>query len=225
MCVGRASRKTDFISPCKLRRISFPSAPRRMSWCYFEAIDSIQIVTHRGQLIETVVRCWIHQARKHGLGCPIATTAREERHLSIILKRNREATTSQLSRYLYSATGTSVSIVTVSKRLHERGLFARRPAVCVPLTSTNRRVRLAWCRQHRDWSMDQRVTVLFTDESRFSQNTDSCRTFIQRKPGTCYHQENIIERHHFVGTVLLVCGEEEIFWVPEVTCMFKLEPW
>ncbi|GFV68300.1 uncharacterized protein TNCV_2203311 [Trichonephila clavipes] len=51
------------------------------------------------------------------------------------------------------STGTRVSRLPVSKRLHERELFARRQAV--PLTSTNRRVRVAWCRQHRDWSMDQ----------------------------------------------------------------------
>ncbi|GBL92896.1 hypothetical protein AVEN_54558-1 [Araneus ventricosus] len=83
--------------------------------------------------------------RKPGQGRPRATTATEDRYLSIIARCNRGATASQLSRDLYAATGTRVSRVTVSKRLHETGLFARRPAVCVPLTSTNRRVRLAWC--------------------------------------------------------------------------------
>ncbi|GBL72074.1 hypothetical protein AVEN_115086-1 [Araneus ventricosus] len=94
--------------------------------------------------------------RKPRQGHPRATTATEDRYLSIIARRNRGATASQLFRDLYAATGTRVSRVTVSKRLHDTGLFARRPAVCVPLTSTNRRVRLAWCREHRDWSMDDR---------------------------------------------------------------------
>ncbi|GBN78020.1 hypothetical protein AVEN_118190-1 [Araneus ventricosus] len=79
----------------------------------------------------------------------------EDRYSSIIARRNTGATVSQLSRDLYAATETRVSRVTVSKRLHETGLFARRLAVCVPLNSTYRRVRLAWCREHRDWSMDQ----------------------------------------------------------------------
>ncbi|GFT19747.1 HTH_Tnp_Tc3_2 domain-containing protein [Trichonephila clavipes] len=78
-----------------------------------------------------------------GQGRPRATVAKEDRQLSIIGKRNRVATSFMLSRYLYAATGTRASRVTVSKRLYERGLFARRPSVCVPLTSTNRRVRLA----------------------------------------------------------------------------------
>ncbi|GFV91416.1 HTH_Tnp_Tc3_2 domain-containing protein [Trichonephila clavipes] len=73
--------------------------------------------------------------------------------------RNTGATASQLSRHLFAATGTRVSRVTASKRLHERGLFARRPAVCVPLMSTNRRVHLAWCRQHRDWTVKPLVRM------------------------------------------------------------------
>ncbi|GFX60573.1 hypothetical protein TNCV_3061461 [Trichonephila clavipes] len=56
-------------------------------------------------------------------------TAREDPHLSIIARGNRGTTASQLSRYLYAATGTSVSRVTVSERLQERGLFARRLVV------------------------------------------------------------------------------------------------
>ncbi|GFV10834.1 uncharacterized protein TNCV_4706031 [Trichonephila clavipes] len=43
--VGGASRKIGFISACNLRRISFAIKPRRISWCYFEAIASIQIAT------------------------------------------------------------------------------------------------------------------------------------------------------------------------------------
>ena len=105
--------------------------------------------------------------RKPGQGSPRATKALEDRYLSITARRNRHATSSQLARDFYAATGTRVSRVTVSRRLNERGLFARRPAVYDPLTSANRRVRLARCREHRDWSTDRWTTFLFTDESRF----------------------------------------------------------
>ncbi|GFV71367.1 HTH_Tnp_Tc3_2 domain-containing protein [Trichonephila clavipes] len=142
--------------------------------------------------------------RKPRQGRPRATTAREDRHLSIIVRHNLGATASQLSRYFYADTGTRVSKVTVSKRLYERGLFARRPSVCVPLMSMNRRFLLAWCRQHRDWSMDQWVTVLFTDESRFSLNTDSRRTFIYREPGTRYVPFNVHEIVNYGGGGLMV---------------------
>ncbi|GBN98117.1 Transposable element Tcb2 transposase [Araneus ventricosus] len=142
--------------------------------------------------------------RKPGQGRPRATTATEDRYLSIIARRNMSATAFQLSHDLYAATGTRVSRVTVSKTLLETRLFARRPAVCVPLTSTHRRVRLAWCREHRDWSVDQWATVLFTDEFRFSLNTDSRRTFIWRKPGTSYLPSNVREIDHYGGRGLIV---------------------
>lgn len=142
--------------------------------------------------------------RKPGQGRPRATTAREDRQLSLLARRNRGATASQLSRDLYAATGKRVSRVTVSKRLNERGLFARKPAVCIPLTSTNRRARFAWCRQHRDWSMEQWATVLFTDESRFSLQPDSRRTFIWREPGTRYLPSNVREIDNYGGGGVLI---------------------
>ncbi|GFT26062.1 transposable element Tc3 transposase [Trichonephila clavipes] len=40
---------------------------------------------------------------------------------------------------------------------------------------------------------------MFSDESRFSLQSDSRRTLIWRAPGTCYHQENTIERHRYGG--------------------------
>ncbi|GBN85246.1 hypothetical protein AVEN_166060-1 [Araneus ventricosus] len=124
VCVGGASRETGLISARKICR-EFNLTPSVVCnlWKQFQDTGSIE--------------------RKPGQGRPRATTATEDRYLSIIAMRNRDATAFQLSRDLYAATGTRVSRVTVSKRLHETGLFARRPAVCVPLTSTNRRVRLA----------------------------------------------------------------------------------
>ncbi|GFW66022.1 transposable element Tcb1 transposase [Trichonephila clavipes] len=38
---------------------------------------------------------------------------------------------------------------------------------------------------------------MFSDESRFSLQSDSRRTLIWRAPGTRYHQENTIERHRY----------------------------
>ncbi|GFV00557.1 transposable element Tcb2 transposase [Trichonephila clavipes] len=45
---------------------------------------------------------------------------------------------------------------------------------------------------------------MFSDESRFSLQSDSRRTLIWRAPGTRYHQENTIERHRYGGAGWLV---------------------
>ncbi|GFU81532.1 transposable element Tcb1 transposase [Trichonephila clavipes] len=40
---------------------------------------------------------------------------------------------------------------------------------------------------------------MFSDESRFSLQSDSHRTLIWRAPGIRYHQENTIQRHRYGG--------------------------
>ncbi|GBL77635.1 Transposable element Tcb2 transposase [Araneus ventricosus] len=80
------------------------------------------------------------------------------------------------------------------------------PVRCVPLTATHCSLRLAWSREHALWTPQQWSCVMFSDESRFSLQSDSRRTFIWRAPGTRYHQENTIERHRYGGAGWLVWG-------------------
>ncbi|GFV83242.1 HTH_Tnp_Tc3_2 domain-containing protein [Trichonephila clavipes] len=139
----------------------------------------------------------------------------------VTAKRNRRSTASDLSRQLSLATGTTVSRQTVYRRLGHIGLYARRPVTCVPLTAIHCHLRLTWSREHVLWTPQQWFCVMFSDESRFSLQSDSRRTLIWRAPGTRYHQENTIERHCYGGAGWLAFGEE-LFLVPELTCMFRV---
>ncbi|UYV70922.1 hypothetical protein LAZ67_8001110, partial [Cordylochernes scorpioides] len=141
---------------------------------------------------------------KEGSGRKRKTAISEDRYLVVTAKRHREMTAIQLSNELSSATGTRISRQTVYRRLHEGALYARRPRVCIPLTSAHRRARLNWCLEHHAWTHDQWANVLFSDESRFSLNTDSRRVFIWREHGTRYHPSNIREIDSFRGGSLLV---------------------
>ncbi|GFV14533.1 transposable element Tcb1 transposase [Trichonephila clavipes] len=100
----------------------------------------------------------------------------EDRYLAVIAKRNRRSTSSDLSRQLSSATGTTVSSQTVYRRLRLIGQYARRPVRCVPLTATHYRLRLTWSKEHALWTPQQLSGVMFSDESRFSLQSDSRRT-------------------------------------------------
>ncbi|GFU27719.1 transposable element Tcb1 transposase [Trichonephila clavipes] len=122
------------------------------------------------------------------------------------LQTNGRSTASDLSRKLSSATGTTVSRQTVHRTLGHIGLYARRNVRCVPLTATHRRLRLTWSREHALWTPQQWSYVMFSDESRFSLQSDSRRTLIWRAPATRYHQENTIERHRYGGAGWLVWG-------------------
>ncbi|GFT14993.1 transposable element Tcb2 transposase [Trichonephila clavipes] len=77
------------------------------------------------------------------------------------------------------------------------GLYARRPVRYVPHTATHCRLRLTWSREHALWTPQQWSCVMFSDESKFSLQSDSRRTLIWRAPGTRYHQDNTIELHRY----------------------------
>ncbi|GFV05817.1 HTH_Tnp_Tc3_2 domain-containing protein [Trichonephila clavipes] len=85
-----------------------------------------------------------------------------------------------LQRQLLLATGQMVSSQTVSNRLHEGGLYARRPMVCIPLTPRHRAARRRWADEHLDWEQYDWSQVLFTDESRFSLECDTRRVLVWR---------------------------------------------
>ncbi|GFU61008.1 transposable element Tcb1 transposase [Trichonephila clavipes] len=125
---------------------------------------------------------------------------------AVTAKRNRRSTTSDLSRQLSSATGTTVSRQTVYRLLGHIGLYARRPVRCDPLSATLCRLRLTWTREHALWTPQQWSCVMFSYESRFSLQSDSRRTLMWKVPGSRYHQENTIERHRYGGAGWLVSG-------------------
>ncbi|GFU82114.1 transposable element Tcb1 transposase [Trichonephila clavipes] len=135
---------------------------------------------------------------------PGVTTPNEDQYLAVAAKRNKRSTASDLSRKLSSATGTTVSRQTVYRRLWHIGLYARRSVRCVPLTATHCHLRLNWSREHALWTPQQWTCVMFSDESRFSLQSDSRRTLIWRAQVTRYHQENTIERHRYSGARWLV---------------------
>ncbi|GFY08870.1 transposable element Tcb2 transposase [Trichonephila clavipes] len=86
----------------------------------------------------------------------------------------------------------------------EDRLYARRPVVCVPLNGRQRRNHLCWAREHVSWTQQQWASVLFTDESRFTMESDSGRLLIWREQRTRYHQSNTVERHSYRGGGILV---------------------
>ncbi|GFV41702.1 transposable element Tcb2 transposase [Trichonephila clavipes] len=94
-----------------------------------------------------VGRIWNHfletgsAGRRPGQGRRRATMPNEDRYLVLTARRHRNMNATLLQQHLRSATGTKVSTQTVRNRLHGVGLYARRPMVCVRLTSRHRRDR------------------------------------------------------------------------------------
>ncbi|GBM46313.1 hypothetical protein AVEN_88007-1 [Araneus ventricosus] len=143
-------------------------------------------------------------SRRRGSGRRRITTTAEDRYLLQCARRRRTLTARQLASQLSAAEGRPISRQTVSHRLHERGLLARRPVVCVPLSPSHVRALLHRAREHRSWTPEQWSHVLFADESRFNIQNDSRRAIIWREPGTRYRAPNMVERDHYRGDGLPV---------------------
>ncbi|GFT02529.1 transposable element Tcb2 transposase [Trichonephila clavipes] len=109
-------------------------------------------------------------------GRPRGTTPAEDRYIVLQARRNRRQKAGEIARYTTQATGRPISRFTVARRLHGGGLFARRPARCVPLTP-------AHC-----------------------LSSDSHRILIWRERGSRNHPSNIIERDRYGGRGVLVWG-------------------
>ncbi|GFU57282.1 HTH_Tnp_Tc3_2 domain-containing protein [Trichonephila clavipes] len=160
-------------------------------------------------------------SRCYSTGRPRVTTPNEGRYLAVTAKRNRRSTASDLSRQLSSATGTTVSRRSRYRRLGHIVLYAHRPFRCVPLTATHCHLRLTRSREHALWTPQQWYCVMFSDESRFSLQSDSRRTLIWRVP-----QVPVTTKRTPLNDTVTVVQDgsvgEELFLVPELTCMIRV---
>ncbi|GFV73331.1 transposable element Tcb2 transposase [Trichonephila clavipes] len=93
--------------------------------------------------------------RRPGQGRRRATTPNEDRYLVLTARKHRNMNATLLQQHLRSATGTTVSTQTVRNGLHGVGLYARRPMVCVRLTSRRRRDRRKCATEHVNWRRNE----------------------------------------------------------------------
>ncbi|GBM63205.1 hypothetical protein AVEN_150323-1 [Araneus ventricosus] len=106
-------------------------------------------------------RLWNHYQRDQnasrgcGSGCRRINPTVDDCYLLQCARCWRTSTARQLASQLSTAAGRSISRQTVSRRVHEGGLFARRPVVSVPLSPAHVKVRLHCVREYRSWTPEQ----------------------------------------------------------------------
>ncbi|GFV65203.1 transposable element Tcb2 transposase [Trichonephila clavipes] len=145
--------------------------------------------------------------RRPGAGRPRATKSSYDRYIQLTARRNRTENATQLQRQFLLATGRRVSSQTARNRLHEGGLYARRPMVCIPLTPHHRAARRRWAAEHRDCEQHDWSQVLFTDESQFSLESDTRRSgALERDRGTRNNPAFVRERSQYRRAGWMVWG-------------------
>ncbi|GFW86417.1 HTH_Tnp_Tc3_2 domain-containing protein [Trichonephila clavipes] len=110
-----------------------------------------------------------------------ATTPAEDRFLALSARRRRTTTVPQLVADHFQASGKRISATTVRNRLHNAGLYARRPVVCVPPNGRQRRNRLCWAKNMFLGRSNNGLLCCSQTKSRFTMESDSGRLLIWRE--------------------------------------------
>lgn len=101
--------------------------------------------------------------RKEGSGRKRATTPREDHLIKWSAVRNRRMFATEIKTDL----GLEVSTRTIRNRLHEFGLKSYWSAKKPFINAINRQKRVAWVKEHLNWTPEQWDSVLWSDESPF----------------------------------------------------------
>jgi len=105
-------------------------------------IRTIQIFQKRNSLVT--------QPRS---GRPKLLSFEHQRTLKQIVKNNNRKSAEQITNTFNEKTGLNASTKTITRNLHDLNYFSRVPAVKPLLNDRQRKNRLDWCLERKDWSI------------------------------------------------------------------------
>ncbi|XP_018371229.1 PREDICTED: transposable element Tc1 transposase [Trachymyrmex cornetzi] len=129
---------------------------------------------------------------RSGRGRKRKTTAREDRYLKQNALKDRRQTAKELTAALRSDHEISISAKTVSRRLNEFGIKARKARQKPWLSETNRKKRLAWAKKYKSWTASDWDKILWSDESNIQLFGTPGAVYVHRRIGEAYNPKCIV---------------------------------
>jgi transposase len=129
---------------------------------------------------------------KSRCGGPRKTTIRDDRSLVMDALRHPRLGSRELKRRWEESIGKTVSIRTVEKRLRSSGVKSYVAQKKPLLSLINRRRRLLWARQHRDWTIADWNQVCFSDETPLHLIQCKQRRFYRSRSAPSYSRLNTV---------------------------------
>ena len=177
-----------------------------------EAGLSLSEVARRTQRGKATVHRWWQRylvsgrcERVKGSGRPRKSTARDDRYLTLLARRERFWTGKRYRQQWFNACNVNCSVRTVYRRLLKSKLRSHKPLVRIPLSPQHRRLRVQWCRDHLGWNNEWQ-NIMFTDESRFVLDFNDGRVRIRRLPTERFLDCCLVEHDRFGGGSLMIWG-------------------
>ena len=93
--------------------------------------------------------------QKHASDRKRIITPQVDRHISIVEKRNKNGSPSQIAKDLAIATYTRVSTRTILLQLKRVYFYAQKPVQCIPVEPRYLPKRLRRCKEHISWGHQQ----------------------------------------------------------------------
>src|SRR5579859_6472101 len=117
-------------------------------------------------------------------GRPRKMTEADDRHLTIIAKRNYNLPL----RDITNLSGLPISIKTATRRLKEVDLVSWYKYYKPYLSKEHKQARLEWAHKYENWTIEDWKKVVFSDECLMHVGVDSHRQRVLRPPGTALEE-------------------------------------
>lgn len=124
-------------------------------------------------------------------GRPKKINGENKQLLKELAKENNHNSAEQLQKKFKEVTNVQVSTKTLTKELHQIGIFSCIAAKKPLITETQRINRLNWCLEKRHWGVSKWKEIIWSDESRFEifKSDGPCRVW--RALGERFNIENL----------------------------------
>lgn len=139
-------------------------------------------------------------------GRPKKTSPVDDRHILIMSKRNRFKTAPEIRAEVNRSLAEPISVNTVKRRLRDKGYLGRVSVKKPLLRSQNKVKRLLFAQKHKDWTLEQWKSVLWTDESKFEIFGTKRRQYVRRETGERFDPRCITPTFKHGGGSVMVWG-------------------
>ncbi|KAG0754682.1 hypothetical protein G6F61_013138 [Rhizopus arrhizus] len=137
-------------------------------------------------------------------GRPKALTKREQQHLVRAITADGLENAVQAQQSLEQNMGKSVSVDTVRRALKNAGLVSFVKPKKPLINERNRMRRLQWARQHIDWTVNDWMNVIWSDETKVNRFGSDGKSYAWKVPGKPLKKHQVRETVKHGGGCIMV---------------------
>lgn len=127
-------------------------------------------------------------------GRPKISNERDDRQLVRLIRKNRQATSLELSKKWILSNGKTASPSTVRRRSVFYGYDWKQAAKKPRLSKKQKKARKEWCNRVKSWNQDVWRKVIFSDEMNIEVDNRKNRIMLRRMAHEKYNEDCIVKR-------------------------------